>query len=149
MHELGIFTGADLYAWSEMALIREFGKMGYSLYRKVRGIHDSPVSVTRERKSVGKEHTYGNPLTSEEQVLSQLRAIAEEVERSLKRTQKHGKTVVLKVRYSDYSTITKRVTLPTYVHKKRTAVFRSKSDLGRNFRFGKRHPSFGDHRHKS
>ncbi|MEC5315607.1 DNA polymerase IV [Enterococcus casseliflavus] len=118
MHELGIFTGADLYAWSEMALIREFGKMGYSLYRKVRGIHDSPVSVTRERKSVGKEHTYGNPLTSEEQVLSQLRAIAEEVERSLKRTQKHGKTVVLKVRYSDYSTITKRVTLPIYVHKK-------------------------------
>ncbi|AMG50331.1 DNA-damage-inducible protein P [Enterococcus sp. AZ089] len=118
MHELGIFTGADLYTWSEMALIREFGKMGYSLYRKVRGIHDSPVSVTRERKSVGKEHTYGNPLTSEEQVLSQLRAIAEEVERSLKRTQKHGKTVVLKVRYSDYSTITKRVTLPIYVHKK-------------------------------
>ena len=118
MHELGIFTGADLYGWSEMALIREFGKMGYSLYRKVRGIHDSPVSVTRERKSVGKEHTYGNPLTSEEQVLSQLRAIAEEVERSLKRTQKHGKTVVLKVRYSDYSTITKRVTLPAYVHKK-------------------------------
>ncbi|WP_430619502.1 DNA polymerase IV [Enterococcus sp. DIV0802b] len=118
MHELGIFTGADLYVWSEMALIREFGKMGYSLYRKVRGIHDSPVSVTRERKSVGKEHTYGNPLTSEEQVLSQLRAIAEEVERSLKRTQKHGKTVVLKVRYSDYSTITKRVTLPIYVHKK-------------------------------
>ncbi len=118
MHELGIFTGADLYTWSEMALIREFGKMGYSLYRKVRGIHDSPVSVTRERKSVGKEHTYGNPLTSEEQVLSQLRAIAEEVERSLKRTKKHGKTVVLKVRYSDYSTITKRVTLPIYVHKK-------------------------------
>ncbi|MEC5339902.1 MULTISPECIES: DNA polymerase IV [unclassified Enterococcus] len=118
MHELGIFTGEDLYTWSEMALIREFGKMGYSLYRKVRGIHDSPVSVTRERKSVGKEHTYGNPLTSEEQVLSQLRAIAEEVERSLKRTQKHGKTVVLKVRYSDYSTITKRVTLPIYVHKK-------------------------------
>jgi len=118
MHELGIYTGADLYEMSEMALIRTFGKMGYSLYRKVRGIHDSPVSVTRERKSVGKEHTYGNPLTTEEQVVSQLRSIAEEVAEALKRTQKHGKTVVLKVRYTDYSTITKRVTLPVYVHKK-------------------------------
>lgn len=118
MHELGIYTGADLYEISEMALIRAFGKMGYSLYRKVRGIHDSPVSVTRERKSVGKEHTYGNPLTTEEQVVSQLRSIAEEVAEALKRTQKHGKTVVLKVRYTDYSTITKRVTLPVYVHKK-------------------------------
>lgn len=118
MHELGIYTGADLYEMSEMALIRAFGKMGYSLYRKVRGIHDSPVSVTRERKSVGKENTYGNPLTTEEQVVSQLRSIAEEVAEALKRTQKHGKTVVLKVRYTDYSTITKRVTLPVYVHKK-------------------------------
>lgn len=118
MHEMGIYTGAELYEMSEMALIRAFGKMGYSLYRKVRGIHDSPVSVTRERKSVGKEHTYGNPLTTEEQVVSQLRSIAEEVAEALKRTQKHGKTVVLKVRYTDYSTITKRVTLPVYVHKK-------------------------------
>ncbi|WP_430609365.1 DNA polymerase IV [Enterococcus sp. DIV0876] len=118
MHEMGILTGAELYEMSEMALIRAFGKMGYSLYRKVRGIHDSPVSVTRERKSVGKEHTYGNPLTTEEQVVSQLRSIAEEVAESLKRNQKHGKTVVLKVRYTDYSTITKRVTLPVYVHKK-------------------------------
>ncbi len=115
---MGIYTGAELYEMSEMALIRAFGKMGYSLYRKVRGIHDSPVSVTRERKSVGKEHTYGNPLTTEEQVVSQLRSIAEEVAEALKRTQKHGKTVVLKVRYTDYSTITKRVTLPVYVHKK-------------------------------
>lgn len=87
MHELGIYKGSDLYEWSEMALIQEFGKMGYSLYRKVRGIHDSPVSVTRERKSVGKEHTYGNALTTEDQVISQLRNLAEEVERSLKRTQ--------------------------------------------------------------
>ena len=59
MHELGIFTGADLYKQDEMTLIRLFGKMGYSLYRKVRGIHDAPVQVTRDRKSVGKEHTYG------------------------------------------------------------------------------------------
>lgn len=118
MHELGIYTGEDLYNQDEMTLIRLFGKMGYSLYRKVRGIHDSPVSITRDRKSVGKEHTYGTPLTTEEQVTTQLRQLSERVEGSLKRVQKHGKTVVLKVRYTDYTTITKRSTLPTYISKK-------------------------------
>src|SRR5699024_9185771 len=97
MHELGIYTGKDLYECTEMMLIRNFGKMGYSLYRKVRGIHDSPVNVTRERKSVGKEHTYGQPLQTEEAVLTQLRQLAEKVEEALRRVQKHGKTVVLKV----------------------------------------------------
>lgn len=117
MHELGIFTGAELYAKSEIFLIQNFGKMGYSLYRKVRGIHDSPVSVTRERKSVGKENTYGTPLQTEQEVLTQLRQLAEKVNLSLARVQKHGTTIVLKVRYSDYSTITKRRTLPRYVTK--------------------------------
>src|SRR5699024_3970117 len=118
MHELGIYTGADLYKKSEMELIQYFGKMGYSLYRKVRGIHDSPVSVTRERKSVGKERTYAHPLATEEECLTQLRQLSQEVEVSLKRTQKHGKTIVLKMRYSDYTTVTRRVTLREPVHKK-------------------------------
>jgi len=106
-------------------LIQQFGKMGYSLYRKVRGIHDSPVNVTRERKSVGKEHTYGQPLRTEEEVLGQLRQLAEKVEDSLRRVQKHGKTVVLKVRYTDYSTVTKRVTLPEYVYKKEALFYQA------------------------
>ncbi|MEY8446299.1 DNA polymerase IV [Enterococcus ratti] len=118
MYELGIFTGKDLYECPEMLLIQHFGKMGYSLYRKVRGIHDEPVNVTRERKSVGKEHTYSQPLQTEEAVLLQLRQLAEKVADSLKKAQKHGKTIVLKVRYTDYTTITKRMTLPEYVDKK-------------------------------
>ena len=125
MHELGIYTGKDLYECTEMMLIRNFGKMGYSLYRKVRGIHDSPVNVTRERKSVGKEHTYGQPLQTEEAVLAQLRQLAEKVEEALRRVQKHGKTVVLKVRYTDYSTVTKRVTLPEYIYKKEALFYQA------------------------
>lgn len=118
MHEINVYTGADLYEKSEMELIGRFGKMGYSLYRKVRGIHDSPVNTQRDRKSVGKEHTYGKLLTTEDQVLSQLRELAEGVARALLKEQKHGKTVVLKVRYADFSTITKRSTLNEYLHKK-------------------------------
>lgn len=118
MHELGIYTGDDLYQKSEMELIRVFGKMGYSLYRKVRGIHNSPVQVTRERKSVGRERTYGKALTSEQECLSQLRIMAEQVTESLKKEQKHGKTVVLKLRYSDFETITRRATVQEYIYQK-------------------------------
>ena len=125
MHDLGIFTGADLYEKDEMELIRHFGKMGYSLYRKVRGIHDSPVNTTRDRKSVGKEHTYGTPLATEEQVTTQLRQLSELVEASLKREQKHGKTIVLKVRYTDYTTVTKRQTLPEYIAKKEELFYQA------------------------
>lgn len=125
MHDLGIYTGEDLYKQDEMMLIRNFGKMGYSLYRKVRGIHDSPVNITRDRKSVGKEHTYGTPLTTEAQVTAQLRQLAERVEESLERVQKHGKTVVLKVRYTDYTTVTKRQTLPEYISKKEELYYQA------------------------
>lgn len=115
MYERNIFNGADLYKLSELELIHLFGKMGYSLYRKVRGIDNSAVQPSRERKSVGREHTYGTPLTTEEEVLSELRFLAGKVNSSLTRNQKHGKIVVLKLRNTDYETMTKRISLPAYV----------------------------------
>jgi DNA polymerase-4 len=118
MHELGIFTGADLYERSEAELMQHFGKMGYSLYRKVRGIHNAPVNISRERKTIGKENTYGQPLATEDECLAQLRQLSNAVAESLKKEQKHGKTVVVKIRYADYTTITKRVTLREYVYRK-------------------------------
>lgn len=123
MNDLGIFTGADLYDKTEMDLIQNFGKMGYSLYRKVRGIHLAPVNVNRDRKSVGNEHTYGVPLGSEAEITTQLRLLAEKVATNLKRVQKHGKTVVIKIRYTDYSTITRRLTLPEYLQDKDRIYF--------------------------
>ncbi|MDR2833505.1 MAG: DNA polymerase IV [Streptococcaceae bacterium] len=116
-HELGIYTGADLYAKNEMDLIRLFGRMGYSLYRKVRGIHNSPVAISWNRKSVGKERTYGTPLTREDEMQKELRKLAQRVEASLTRTKKHGRTVVVKIRYEDFSTFTKRITISENIYK--------------------------------
>lgn len=45
MHELKVFTGADLYQLSENQLMHDFGKFGYMLYRRVRGIDDRPSST--------------------------------------------------------------------------------------------------------
>lgn len=122
MHGIGIFTGADLAERSEMELIQRFGKMGYSLYRKVRGVHNAPVCVTRERKSIGKEQTYRTPLMTETEVLRHLRQLAEEVSMALAKHQKHGQTIVLKVRYEDFTTFTRRMTLLEYI-KEKEAIF--------------------------
>ncbi|WP_080146111.1 DNA polymerase IV [Marinilactibacillus piezotolerans] len=115
MHELGIFKGQDLYDKSEMELVSHFGKMGHSLYRKVRGIDDSRVEADRDRKSVGKERTFLEDLKSDEEVTQSLRQIAHSAFNALKKNQKHGKTVVLKIRYNDFSTLTRRKTFPNYI----------------------------------
>lgn len=115
MHEWGIYKGKDLYEKSEFELVQRFGKFGHSLYRKVRGIDNSPVKVERDRKSVGKESTFQEDLKTEEEVTQALRLLANKVYESLKRNQKHGKTVVLKIRYGDFDTQTRRRTFPNYV----------------------------------
>ncbi|WP_082019964.1 DNA polymerase IV [Fructilactobacillus fructivorans] len=109
MQQLNIQNGQDLYRQSEMDLIKNFGKFGYFLYRRVRGSDDRPVEYQRERKSIGKERTYGPELKSREEVESQLHKIAKMVEKSLNKHEKHGKVLVLKVRYSDFTTLTKRI----------------------------------------
>ena len=107
MHDLGIKTGQDLYAQSELDLIKQFGKLGYILYRRVRGSDDRPVEYLRERKSIGKERTFGPFLQSTTEVNTHLKAIAKLVAASMQSHQRHGKTLVLKLRYGDFVTITK------------------------------------------
>lgn len=115
MEKLGIKNGHDLYQMTEMQLIKEFGKFGYSLYRRVRGIDNRPVEYQRERKSIGRERTYGHELNSNGDVEEQLLKIAVMVSDVLKKHQKHGKTLVLKVRYLDFTTLTKRITETDYI----------------------------------
>lgn len=128
MHELNIYLGADLYKMEQMDLIHHFGKAGLSYYKKVRGIDNKPLTVDRERKSVGKEHTYLHVLKTEQEVQEQLKRLAQEVHGSLERVQKQGKTVVLKIRYRSFDTLTRRISLPDYVQKK-SDIFRYAAEL--------------------
>ncbi|WP_461240338.1 DNA polymerase IV [Paucilactobacillus sp. N302-9] len=115
MHDLGILTGQELYDQSENDLIKNFGKLGYALYRRVRGSDDRPVEYQRDRKSIGKERTFNPFLTTNEQVDTQLKKIAQLVEQTLRTQQKHGKTLVVKARNQDFETITKRHTEDDYL----------------------------------
>lgn len=117
MHGLHIYTGNDLYQLSQLDLVHHFGKAGLSYYKRARGIDHNRLKVHRDRKSVGKEHTYSQPLMTDEDVLLKLRVLAEEVQSSLERVKKQGKTIVIKIRYRSFDTITRRISLPDYVYK--------------------------------
>ncbi|MBG9980079.1 DNA polymerase IV [Facklamia sp. DSM 111018] len=115
---LGIRTGADLAAYSLEELITEFGKMGHSLYYKVRGIHNVPVKKYRERKSIGKETTFRVFLMSEEAVLKNIKDLTSKVADKLKGKGLLCQTLTLKIRYDDFQTITRQIHLETPVDNK-------------------------------
>ena len=111
LHEMGIYTGGDLLEIPEITLIDRFGRLGFDLYRKVRGIHNSPVKTNRIRKSIGKEKTYSKLLTQEEDIKKELTLLAGKVALSLQKYEKFGRIIILKIRYADFSTLTKRKSL--------------------------------------
>ena len=115
MYQLGIFTGLDLKAKPIEFLEKNFGKSGVYYYHIVRGIHNSEVKSERIAKSVATEHTFDENLTSEIFMLEKLDIIAGELERRLKRYGVAGKTVTLKIKYSDFTQQTRSKTLPYFI----------------------------------
>src|SRR5699024_6755200 len=93
MHDLEIYTGQDLYDKTELELSERFGKLEHSLFRKVRGIDNSPVEAERERKSLGKERTFQKDIVQDEEAIQFLRYISQEVFEALQAKEVHGKTV--------------------------------------------------------
>ena len=72
LHQMGVYTGTDLLEVSEITLIDRFGRLGFDLYRKARGIDNSPVKSNRIRKSIGKEKTYSKILSLDEDIKKEL-----------------------------------------------------------------------------
>lgn len=115
MHRLGIKTGWDLKQRSEQQLIQLFGKAGSIYYQNARAIDNRDVNPNRIRKSVGSENTFSTDLDSLQELLSELDIIAQDVTRRIKRSSFMGKTITLKIKYSDFKIITRSKTLPIYV----------------------------------
>ncbi|MDT0691294.1 DNA polymerase IV [Salegentibacter sp. F188] len=115
MYRLGIFTGADLKQKSAEYLTGNFGKSGLHYYNVVRGIHLSEVKPNRIRKSLGAERTFNENISSEIFMLERLENIAEEIERRLEKSKVAGKTVTLKIKYSDFTLQTRSKTISYYI----------------------------------
>jgi len=118
MYQLGIFTGKDLKEKTIEYLTENFGKSGAFYYYVVRGIHTSEVKPDRIVKSVGTEHTFDENLSSEVFMEEKLLVIADELERRLKKKKIAGKTVTLKIKYSDFTLQTRSKTLPYFISDK-------------------------------
>ena len=118
MYHLGIFTGKDLKSKSAEFLEEHFNKSGLYYYNIVRGIHNSEVKPNRITKSVAAEHTFNENLTSEIFMIEKLERIALELENRLKKYNISGKTITLKIKYSDFTTQTRSKTLPYFISDK-------------------------------
>ena len=118
MHNLGIFTGSDLKQKSLEEITTLFGKSGAAYYNIVRGVHNSPVKPNRTRKSIAAERTFSNNISSEVFMLEKLNKIALELETRMIKANTKGKTITLKIKYSDFTRQTRSKTILTYIQKK-------------------------------
>ncbi len=128
MYQKGIFTGLDLKQKSIDYLSEHFGKSGRYYYHVVRGIHTSEVKPHRTRKSLAAERTFSENLASEIFMLEKLEHIAEEVAKRLLRHKVAGKTITLKIKYSDFTLQTRSKTLPYYLSDK-SMILETAKDL--------------------
>ena len=109
---LGIETIGDVARWPEADLVQRFGKHGYDLSQRARGLDDRPVVTEYETKSLSRETTFAQDTTDGATLRRTLRHLAESVGRRLRRANLRGTTVKLKLRWADFTTLTRQVTLP-------------------------------------
>lgn len=115
MEELGIRTGSDLKHWNEADLVREFGKVGTAYYHFARGEDDRDVESERTRKSLGAEETFAEDLSEVVDMLAALDEIAREVHRRAEKRKFLAKTLTLKIKYADFTVITRSKTVHNYI----------------------------------
>ena len=107
MKNMGIHTGADLKMLNEEEMIRHFGKIGKFYYQIARGIDEREVRPDRETKSIGAEDTFAYDLIEADEMFIELEKIAETVCKRLQNYELKGRTVTLKIKYSDFKQITR------------------------------------------
>lgn len=109
--ELGIKTIGDLAQTPEIELIKRFGKLGFELARHARGIDDRPIVTQHVIKSISQETTFPKDVHEREILLNTIHELSLQVARRLKNNHLEGTTVKLKLRWSDFTTLTRQTTL--------------------------------------
>ena len=108
LHDLGINTIGDIAAWPESELAARFGKHGRDLARHAKGIDTRPVETDRESKSISQETTFTRDVRDGETLRSTVREQANRVAQELSQQQLLAATVKLKLRWHDFTTITRQ-----------------------------------------
>jgi len=108
--ELGIHTIGDIAKWPENELIRLFGENGRDLARHAKGIDNRPIETERETKSISQEITFSRDVRDDKVLEKTIREQAAEVARQLRKNELAGSTVKLKIRWPDFTTLTRQMT---------------------------------------
>jgi DNA polymerase-4 len=111
LKSLGLQTVQDLRQAPIELLVRELGAIGRTLFRLARGEDDTPVQPTRESRSLSREVTLSVDLYEKAEMERFLRQFAREVAAELRHKRLLGKTVRVKVRFSNFETITRQISL--------------------------------------
>jgi len=111
MHEINIYTGADLKKHSEHELNQRFGKAGIHFYHIVRGNDQRSVNPNSVRKSISVEDTFRKNLSEKEAIAGEITKLSNVLERRAKKAEMGGRTLTLKLRYADFHTISRSITV--------------------------------------
>jgi DNA polymerase-4 len=136
LHDLGIFKTADFRAMDVFEAEKKLGKHGVFLHGLAHGIDDRVVDPSQDSKSCGSETTFDKDILDIYVLIDYLEEIAEGLSSELKKMERPGKTVTLKLRYADFKTITRSKTLPRFtdspkkIHETAVELLRGHTDAG-------------------
>lgn len=109
---MGVHTVGELAALPDEVLRASFGRHGPDLGRRARGIDDGPIVVEHERKSISQERTFDRDIAELRPLKQHLWRMSQAVAGYLKRGEVAGGVVAIKLRYGDFTTLTRQMTLP-------------------------------------
>lgn len=107
----GIKTIGELAVQSESELTKQFGKLGHALAIRAKGIDERPVVTYHETKSISQETTFVRDIDDEEHLIKTLFRLSEGVGRRLRKSNLCGTTIKLKIRWPDFTTLSRQLTL--------------------------------------
>jgi len=111
LSELGIHTIGDIAKWPENELSRLFGENGRDLSRHARGIDNRPIVTEHETKSISQEVTFSVDIRDDKVLQKTIREHASRVASQLRKNELAGSTIKLKLRWPDFTTLTRQTTL--------------------------------------
>ena len=111
--DTGIYTIGEIAKQPEKEMLRRFGKHGRDLSLHARGIDTRPIVTERETKSISQETTFLRDISDDAKLDETLRALTQKVARRLRKAELAGKIVRLKLRWSNFETLTRQKTLST------------------------------------
>ena len=138
MKDLGIITALDVRAKDEAFLSKHFGKAGRHFFWICRGIDHRPVLPNRIRKSIGAENTFSQDLTSLDELKAELGPLVDKVWHYCDSTGLRGRTVTLKLKFSDFQIITRSRSLGVLISDRSTLASISEELLTAQFPLPKR-----------